>query len=531
MDKCEDSMIARGFPNELRVLAVDDDAFSLKMLERLLLECGYKVTIAQHAHDALKLLRENKDIYDLVISDVKMPDMDGFKLLEILGLEMDLPVIMLSVDCDFKSVMKGIMHGAVDYLLKPIRLEDIKVIWKHVVRKSLKEKKGSYDLWNKLDHARTSQDVPIKDFKSHGKERDHDDSDDSDDEATAQKKPRVTWTAELHAEFINAVNQLGLDRAVPKKILDIMNIPGLSRENVASHLQKYRRGLKRNGMGLSEHFNTYAGTSVYAGSSDFMTLNSRCSAISFENFGVNGCKTMLAPSTYYPAQQFPSGRATMQPTWFTHPFNGQNDLNRKYANNTKSSEVITGPQHSINPQTDQFVTENPGLIRNSLVMNAPTQAYNDLGFQSFLRRSNQLNSYTQTCQLPLPADLNSCLSSAKQLGYAEGSPKIGTLFSNIHLEGCDSDDNLSMELNTMLPSEQKQQQFSSCSGLDVEMGAINDTSLVDAYSNINENLNQRSPLNFTTVSARSSSPEIIACLNDVAYEDDLHAALRQFSRS
>lgn len=119
---------------------------------------------------------------------------------------------MLSVDCDFQSVMKGIMHGAVDYLVKPIRLEEIKVIWKHVVRKSLKEKKGFYDLWNKLDLARTSQDVPIKDFKSHGKERDHDDSDDSDDEATAQKKPRVTWTAELHAEFINAVNQLGLDR-------------------------------------------------------------------------------------------------------------------------------------------------------------------------------------------------------------------------------------------------------------------------------------------------------------------------------
>lgn len=53
----------------------------------------YAVTATQHALTALELLRENKDNYDIVISDVQMPDMDGFKLLEIIGLEMDLPVI------------------------------------------------------------------------------------------------------------------------------------------------------------------------------------------------------------------------------------------------------------------------------------------------------------------------------------------------------------------------------------------------------------------------------------------------------
>lgn len=51
------------------------------------------VTTASEAVRALKMLRENRNQFDVVISDVHMPDMDGFKLLELVGLEMDLPVI------------------------------------------------------------------------------------------------------------------------------------------------------------------------------------------------------------------------------------------------------------------------------------------------------------------------------------------------------------------------------------------------------------------------------------------------------
>jgi SHAQKYF class myb-like DNA-binding protein len=51
----------------------------------------------------------------------------------------------------------------------------------------------------------------------------------------------VVWSVELHQQFVNAVNSLGIDKAVPKRILDLMGVAGLTRENVASHLQKYRR--------------------------------------------------------------------------------------------------------------------------------------------------------------------------------------------------------------------------------------------------------------------------------------------------
>jgi len=43
-------------------------------------------------------------------------------------------------------------------------------------------------------------------------------------------------------QFVDAVNQLGVDKAVPKRILDLMNVEGLTRENVASHLQVSRGG-------------------------------------------------------------------------------------------------------------------------------------------------------------------------------------------------------------------------------------------------------------------------------------------------
>jgi two-component response regulator (ARR-B family) len=45
-----------------------------------------------------------------------------------------------------------------------------------------------------------------------------------DDESNASKKARVVWSVEMHQQFVNAVNQLGVDKAVPKKILEIMEV-------------------------------------------------------------------------------------------------------------------------------------------------------------------------------------------------------------------------------------------------------------------------------------------------------------------
>lgn len=72
------------------------------------------VTQCNRAEAALSLLRENKNGFDIVISDVHMPDMDGFKLLEHIGLEMDLPVI---------SEYFGLIFRILDLLLDCIVIE------------------------------------------------------------------------------------------------------------------------------------------------------------------------------------------------------------------------------------------------------------------------------------------------------------------------------------------------------------------------------------------------------------------------
>ncbi|XP_074317811.1 two-component response regulator-like APRR2 isoform X2 [Silene latifolia] len=55
-----------------------------------------------------------------------------------------------------------------------------------------------------------------------------------------RKKVKVDWTPELHKKFVQAVEQLGVDQAIPSRILELMKVDGLTRHNVASHLQKYR---------------------------------------------------------------------------------------------------------------------------------------------------------------------------------------------------------------------------------------------------------------------------------------------------
>ncbi|KAK7274148.1 hypothetical protein RIF29_15225 [Crotalaria pallida] len=212
------------FPEGLRILIVDDDVATLKVLERMSLQCNYQVTTCGGPTAALDLLREKKDSFDVVLSDVHMPGMDGYKFLEIVKHEMDLPFVMMSADCTTSAMTKGLSLGARHYFIKPVLPQDLRNIWQFAVKKGAKVKEQK-----KRSGSEEDDDVEILNM----------------DDLTTMKKPRVMWTLELHNHFVSAVQQLGMDRAVPNRILQIMNVPGLTRENIASHLQKFRMYLRR----------------------------------------------------------------------------------------------------------------------------------------------------------------------------------------------------------------------------------------------------------------------------------------------
>ncbi|EES09342.1 two-component response regulator ORR24 [Sorghum bicolor] len=268
-------MDADTFPAGLRVLAVDDDRVCLKILERQLKYCNYNATVVTDARTALDMLRERKDgnQFDLVISDVVMPNMDGFKLLELIGLEMDLPVIMLSANNETQTIMKGIKHGACDYIVKPVRLEQLRGIWTHVVKNGKTDPRNTISSGNDDDvqklpsgdelpsgDADKDENIAANRRKKYSKKNKRivEVADEDNENTSAQKKQRVRWCGQLHRKFVEAVSQIGIDSAVPKKILKIMNVEGLTRENVASHLQKYRIYLKKLGDGTLTNSNSFA---------------------------------------------------------------------------------------------------------------------------------------------------------------------------------------------------------------------------------------------------------------------------------
>ncbi|WRX10843.1 SANT/Myb domain - like 10 [Theobroma cacao] len=268
-DKVNNSIVGE-FPAGLKILIVDDSRTCLLVLEIMLRKLLYEVTTCRLAKDALALLREDNERFDIVICDLHMPEMDGLKLLDIIGLEMDLPVVMMSADDKRGVIMKGIIHGACDYLVKPVRLDSIRFIWQHVVRRKRRslgefQQPGNNvnDRLLKLEQAKDADQMPARDkgsLQSLKRTREDEDEDEDDgefsDEVTTTKKPRMIWTQELHDMFVAAVNQLGRDKAVPKKILErmqAMNVTGLTRANIASHLQKYRMHLQKVGEPSTEN--------------------------------------------------------------------------------------------------------------------------------------------------------------------------------------------------------------------------------------------------------------------------------------
>jgi PAS domain S-box-containing protein len=111
-------------PKMAKILVVDDEPAVLEVIQRILVDRGFWVDVASNGLEALGLLEQNS--YDLMLSDVKMPHMDGMELLQKVGLLYpDLITVMLSAFANIQDAVAAIKLGAYDYIAKPVYPEDL----------------------------------------------------------------------------------------------------------------------------------------------------------------------------------------------------------------------------------------------------------------------------------------------------------------------------------------------------------------------------------------------------------------------
>jgi len=107
-----------------KILIVDDDPDILIVIQRLLETDGHEAVTADSGMKALKLIE--LDEYDLVISDLRMPSMDGIALLrELKALRPSLPVILVTAYASVETAAESVRLGASDYLFKPFKVKDL----------------------------------------------------------------------------------------------------------------------------------------------------------------------------------------------------------------------------------------------------------------------------------------------------------------------------------------------------------------------------------------------------------------------
>lgn len=105
-------------PGPPRILVVEDEATTRTLLEGFLAPAGYEVTLSADGADAL--LQLSRTSFDLVIADIRMPLLDGLKLLEIMrAKDLGTPVIVVTGRREGEA--QALRMGAVDYVVKPIR--------------------------------------------------------------------------------------------------------------------------------------------------------------------------------------------------------------------------------------------------------------------------------------------------------------------------------------------------------------------------------------------------------------------------
>jgi DNA-binding NtrC family response regulator len=134
--------------NDFKILVVDDNRELREILEEYLRGEGDNVEGANNGKEALEKYRDN--YYDLIITDLNMPELAGMELIKIVQQENEITeFVIITGYASMDSAVEAIKIGAFDYIVKPFRIEELKVVVKNV-REKVRLKKLNTQLYDTL---------------------------------------------------------------------------------------------------------------------------------------------------------------------------------------------------------------------------------------------------------------------------------------------------------------------------------------------------------------------------------------------
>ncbi|CAF1880565.1 unnamed protein product [Brassica napus] len=395
----------------INIMVVDDDPVSREIMSRMLERSKYRdpsmeitVIAVRDAREALSTLKIQRNNIDLIVTDYYMPGMNGLQLKQQITRQFgNFPVIVMSSDTNKEQ--ESLACGSVCFLPKPIKPTDLPKIYQVAFTYKRKGKSISRTEHNHMDtnvsipqqiqllpeQANVSRTKKNKKFSSRS------------DSRSPSKKSKLSWSDYLHDLFLQAIHHIGLDKAVPKKILEFMDVSYLTRENVASHLQKYRNFLRKvaessgmlHGRGMEPYHSNYTTSSSWYdtglnnkssyskprhGLGQSRLLSNTCEPVRFNQMPYNHMNRL---STYEPHR---TGSNLTMPiksnlSFSTQPL--QNEGSRSFleptvtANKTgQTSQVLGLGQHGMSATNDNnFI--------NNMMRSYGSSTSNQLGISSY----------------------------------------------------------------------------------------------------------------------------------------------------
>ena len=123
--------------NSLKVMVVEDDLVSGKLLRMMVSELADQVLVAADSHQAFELYDSNPDI-DVILMDIRLPGLNGYEITKKIREHNDKVIIIAQTACTYpKDIAKAFAVGCDDYIAKPIRTKNlIDMIWDNYHNKS-----------------------------------------------------------------------------------------------------------------------------------------------------------------------------------------------------------------------------------------------------------------------------------------------------------------------------------------------------------------------------------------------------------